>query len=433
MKNKKWLNQLLIFFILALLSLNSASAFDTAEQVTPYKAFSDCSGEIEKVVFQYSKHMGSNLIPTLHDFLIQAEEDTSIIIFCQDNEEYNYLNKLINKIWKLSKKKNIRIVNANKMISIWARDRYQAITSTALNSVEKKFIIPKMPLDEDEDRVNDSTLPESFIAIFGNDFTTSKSAVFFEGGDIASAENFIFAGYPSVMAQELTDYEETALILEREFGKKLIIVGSEETSVLDCHIDLFMTPIDDKRILLGCHQTGMEILENCPSTSDTSELITDLDQALPYIDALDLIGSSLESMGFEIIRIPLLFGMAADVEEEDNPLFVLTYNNLLLEESDKRKTAFVPRYNLPCLDKKAQNIYRNLGYKIKSVNVSGLYKYGGTLRCVSNVVSRRKNKSSMALPGKTKDRSLNKVFPEKTPSTVPILKNFYTKRKVKKT
>jgi hypothetical protein len=409
-------------------------AVDSSVQMPTYKAFSDCSGEIEKVVFQYSEHMGANLIPTLHDFLVQAEEDTSIIIFCQNKDEHDYLEKLVNHVWKLSSKRNIKIINVNKPISIWAKDRYQAITSTALNSIEKKLIIPKIASDEDEDRVNDSTLPESFIAVFGKDFTTSKSAVFFEGGDIACSESYIFAGFPSVMEQDLTDYEETMALLEREFGKKLIVLGNEETSVLSCHIDLFATPIDDKRILLGCHEAGMKTLESCSPPFDTSELITDPDQALAYIDALDLIGQSLESMGFEVIRIPLLFGMAENVEEGDNPLFVLTYNNLLLEESDTRKTAFVPRYNIPCLDKKAQDIYKMLGYKIKSVNVSGLYKYGGTLRCVSNVVSRRKVKTVLPiLPGRLKNQTPYKVFPEKAPASAPSVKGFYTKRKTKKT
>ena len=48
----------------------------------------------------------------------------------------------------------------------------------------------------------------------------------------------------------------------------------------------------------------------------------------------------------------------------------------------------MPVYNYPILDNYIRKIYESLGYEVKPINVSEIYKYGGSVRCLINVLKR---------------------------------------------
>ena len=89
---------------------------------------------------------------------------------------------------------------------------------------------------------------------------------------------------------------------------------------------------------------------------------------------------SLESQGFEVVRIPLVL--------TTTPRVYVTYNNAILETRDGEKRIYMPVYGIPGLDWAGTRAFENQGWKVIPVNVSDVYTYTGSLRCMVGVIRR---------------------------------------------
>jgi hypothetical protein len=59
-----------------------------------------------------------------------------------------------------------------------------------------------------------------------------------------------------------------------------------------------------------------------------------------------------------------------------------------MENRDGHKVVYLPRYRTPELDGAAAAIYRRLGFEVIPIDMSRVFRWGGSLRCIANVMER---------------------------------------------
>ena len=93
--------------------------------------------------------------------------------------------------------------------------------------------------------------------------------------------------------------------------------------------------------------------------------------------SFDAVATQLETLGYEITRMPVAPGI--DGRTYETPLnAVLTAN-----------TVFMPTYaHTPSLNAEANSIWERAGYRVVGVDCTRTYTHFGSLRCLVNVLRR---------------------------------------------
>ena len=139
-------------------------------------------------------------------------------------------------------------------------------------------------------------------------------------------------------------------------------------------------PILDRGILdhafseESSHETG-ETKEAEPSPEDDS--VTDF--VRPGRPSYSRVEAQLIRSGYRVERIPIAY---------DSFGKVITYNNVLMETRRGRRIVDMPVYDIPHLDAMAASTYEALGFEVRPIQVSEVYPYDGSLRCMTNVLVR---------------------------------------------
>jgi len=309
-------------------------------------------------------------------------------------------------------------------ITIWTQDPFLVLKggaggsdTTLLNS--KEF-----------ERAGDRLMAEKIAEIAG--YELEQSSLYFEGGNIVSDDEFILIGANTIrhnaMKLELSEIE-VVLEFQEELGRRVLVIGPVPQPV--AHIDMILTPLGNRRVLLADASAGIRIAEHALETDPDS--ITGFEKyceehffghpaireihakdggttSAPQVQGktrkaielsrlvaptLDGIATALERYGYQVDRVPFLFGgpRSKDNEDEQAPLKadypMLTYNNVLIEDDIEGKIVYLPRYGWPAMDDAASEIWEELGFSprpIEGLTISAMY--GGALRCSVKVVGR---------------------------------------------
>ncbi len=352
---------------------------------------SDTTGQLEQVVLQYSSSLADEVLPTYKSFLQQLCRKTVVHVVCETDSQVEVFRQMLDN-WQIENPGRFKLLNAGKQITVWARDRF-VVKATKDNQRRKIVVLPTLPQSDATDRLNDKEIPALIARCTGETIETRQSSLFFEGGNMVTSDKFLFTGHSTLTDSRLASEEEVVRYLEKEFGKKVVVVGSDDVREPEEHIDMYLTPIDDKTVLLGDPALGRSILaaknaeprENDKASEETPE---DDSQEQPSRTPTDKVGldslyehagKQLAKRGFKVERIPILI---------DDYGYTVTYNNVLMEVRNGKRIVYMPVYGLEELDSAAKKKYESLGFKVKPVDVSKIYRFGGTLRCVTNVLAR---------------------------------------------
>lgn len=256
----------------------------------------------------------------------------------------------------------------------------------------------------------------------------------FEGGNIVADESYVFIGANTIhlnaIEQDVPDLE-IAKTFKRELGRPVIVVGPAPQPV--GHIDMMLTPLGDHKLMLadpawGARLAQRELTENpdavaafekrCEQNffghsaieqleSIDGEIIRPpeivgatrfaIDDSNAIAASMDAVAAKLELLGFEVARMPFLQrkpDLPAEVAagetipgKPDYPQ--ITYNNVLLETINGKKTVYLPAYGWATLDTAAADAWRAQGYDVVTIpGFTTTAMYGGALRCSVKVLSR---------------------------------------------
>jgi hypothetical protein len=340
--------------------------------------FPEGDAAIEALVLHFDPDLAEALLPAWCDLSSALDPKTRIIIQIRDGwhrESAAYMLKTAG-----FRMDCVELVNVGRTtLSIWARDRMVAIR----HGEEVRLVMPLRQVVA-KDRVGDLDVARTLVSRLPR-AKVEHSSLLFEGGSL------LFSGRRVLVTQEMLD-ANGAKGAARHALRRLRSTFQAEPLVVDApdglpheHLDMFMTVVDSRTLMLGDPVPGARYL------ADIARL--GLDRSLAPADGLwrvqdqyahrqtyDQILRDLEKAGFRVLRVPVLHG---------DPDAMLSWNNALVELRDDGRHAFIPVYGVPELDKQAFAAFQAAGCRVWPIRAAGLIKHGGAVHCITNVVSWR--------------------------------------------
>jgi hypothetical protein len=271
------------------------------------------------------------------------------------------------------------------------------------------------------------------------------STLSFEGGNIVSDDSWAFVGANTIRKNALELAESEAWVLkefEAELGKRVLVIGPAPQPI--GHIDMMLTPLGGKKILLadpawGARLAEQELAESPDSVEAFEKSCEQMFLGAPGIVSLrystgkvvkppDVVGETrgaiehskgiaghldrladdLAARGYEVYRVPYLCvplpdmsttrpdDTAAEAKPATQPRDQasmgypeLTYNNVLLETVGGRRIVYLPQYGWDALDRTGREIWGKLVDDVTPVSGFAVCAmYGGSLRCCTKVLIR---------------------------------------------
>lgn len=350
----------------------------------PAGVIPDTGGPISRLALHYVLFSAADLAPTYADLFQALPPDVALQILCPSAED-------VDEFWlrwgsaACAGGRSVQVINVNQPITVWARDRCIARQSTTSGD-PAITIVPAGNLDYDEDKYAELIVPH-LLAAAGVISETQAIKLHLEGGNIVSNSRHAFVGANVFhenahrFGDECDIEEELAEVL----GRPCLVLSDDADQVPWLHVDMYVTPVDETTVLVAspalaltllasdfCGAEGADGEEPCPKATEI---------LLTGSDALDSIADQLAESGYRVLRLPALL----DPQEE----WMITYNNVLMECRAGERIVYLPAYRFPVLDSVAASVYRSLGFQVRSIDVSRIYRYGGAVRCLANVTGRQ--------------------------------------------
>ena len=215
-----------------------------------------------------------------------------------------------------------------------------------------------------------------------------------DGGNVVNNSRTAFIGEDSLknttnLLKEHGMEDQALSVLTNVLGKEVMVLPQ-----MTFHVDLSVTPLGEKTMLVADPALGRRLLEAVPPDQrkaldkamiEAADLRQDsiLDGYLQEVDSSEFeqAATQLQEAGYQVVRVPFL---SAPVRGQPN----LSYNNVLVEEYDGVKQVFLPQYGCPPLDQAARQTYEELGYSVVPVDMAKLSCQMGALRCSALPIAR---------------------------------------------
>lgn len=203
-------------------------------------------------------------------------------------------------------------------------------------------------------------------------------------------------------------YEDLAVeLFTKQFGKNVTVMGKDDPSTSEMerpatdHMDMGLTPVDEKTFMLGSPGLMERIVRgmNPEEISQANEILsraagkkvdlreytneTRADDSPHDFDAYE---KKLTDQGYRVVRLPH--------SEPDWWGPYITYNNCLMERFDKNgdgteyRRVFLPVYGIDKLDNYAIQAYEKEGFEVIPMRLDALSARWGALRCTTNWLER---------------------------------------------
>ncbi|MBI5359269.1 MAG: hypothetical protein HZA48_01650 [Planctomycetes bacterium] len=340
-------------------------------------AISDTQGALNEVIVHFNSATARYVLPSYRDIFRQMNKDVTVYVACPAREEFDeFLGYLLES--GVENPERFVPVIMNCPITVWARDRFIAKVPGE-KGVDGILAVPLKPENSSDERSNDWFVSWRLSDMFPERYSVEKTFMDFHGGDIINADGLMFLDFNLVQKNTGPHFktaEQFISYIEGRFGRKAVVLGNEFTPVPDHHIEMYITPLNEKTILAGDPCIAKELLNSadagCIRDADFSE-----EAILPFRNA----AVQLEQAGFSVVRIPLV--------PTSVPNVFVSYNNVVLETREGKSICYMPVYGLDVLDGYARKVWELQGYEVKPVDVSRLYRLGGVVRCLVNVLKRR--------------------------------------------
>ncbi len=271
-----------------------------------------------------------------------------------------------------------RPVVVGREITTWSRDRFAALVGAGGGGA---VLAPPAVETAFGGRAGDMLAPH-VLARAVWDRPARIARVVFEGGDLAASAHTLFVGAELQVRSRGRGAADRATVdaeLRRHVTGDVVWLGDLPGDVPHHHVMMYMVPLDDRTVLVGDPRAGAALARTEPAAAGL-ELDPDLDG---HARRFDHVAALLAARGFRVLRMPVVVLAGAGA--------YVTYTNALFDREPGpggRPVVYLPTYALPRLDDAAARQYRDLGYVVRPIDVSGLYHLNGSLGCLVNVMAR---------------------------------------------
>ena len=379
------------------------------------KVLSDTSGSIGKLVMNIPREERDQIVPVLRDFLEQLDPRIDLTFSCSDEYSVSALMHCL-QTGREHVPWNTEVVVTGFDLTPWARDR--RIARSGLQGSERSSLVPPAKDWYDINRRNEIKLP--FIL---EDLKIAPEATplpfILDGGNLVNDADYAFIGGNNIALNRnlIPKAQDFKRMLALYLGKKVIHVFARKQQVPWEHIDMYVTPLAGKKIMVGSPALAQEIFaqvsENHPIVSEKF-LKTSFSKERTQL--FDDVAIQLGKLGCEVIRVPVV--------PHYTDHWMITYNNVLMDFRDHRSVVYLPVFGIKSLDRFAENVYLDAGFEVRKVNLYTLYRHGGTLRCFANVTKRIPNSGSIPTTALNDETEINIHRPQPW-KLQRVMSNFY--------
>jgi N-dimethylarginine dimethylaminohydrolase len=325
-------------------------------------------------VWHVEPHLVESALPTFRDLLQAIPRDARLLIAVGSRVDTTLLWDQLGLGHREDRR--ITLLDAGSALSPWARDRYVVF----LRAERTCVLLPKSD-SVASDNVGDLDVARKLAGTIEG-LEVVHSDLDLEGGDVIVTDEHVLVGIGTVLANEGRFREGVEAYLEAVFDRQVVVVGEDEGSVPHVHLDMFVTAVGPRRLLLGDpsltegyfrvqHEPGAATIDARSIGGFARQTQED------WAPAYEEIAEQLRRAGFRVERIPIL-------HTDDGNL--VTWNNAVTERRGSEAHAYVPSYGIPVLDRDAHERWRKLGYRVHPVRAAEVIRHGGAIRCLSNVV-----------------------------------------------
>jgi hypothetical protein len=343
----------------------------------------DDGGPIREITLHYDPEIRDALELAYDDLLDALDPDVDLQVFCPNHAAAQEFRHRWG-ICETARGRRVTVINARCPITIWARDRRIARFDTRTGA-EAAPLIPATPVQIETEKRNEAALGAA-LATTDRRPGPMRDELVIEGGNVVANIRHVFVGANVFDDNADTGHDPDAIrrVLARELGNDLVLLRDFQGTVPWCHVDMYLTPLDERTVLLASPALGAAALDwdeidngNAPGI----ETMTDeIDDSPDIAKRFESIAFALEALGYRVRFAPALAGL------DEN--WLVTYTNVLTERRGRRRIVYMPVYEIPSLDRLAARIYRRRGFEVRTVDVSGIFSLGGALRCIANVTRR---------------------------------------------
>lgn len=307
---------------------------------------------------------------------------------------------------------DVRFVRTSEEIPYWPRDMFAVGRHVDGSSA---FYLPAANHFVDLAvgiKSTGAALLLSIVELAGID--AIRTEFLFEGGAVVSDADRVFLS-PAILQKTLLSGlgESLEAILgeiEKLFGRTTLMLDSSLLALPD-HIDLFLTPIGEGRMVLGDPVLGRRLLRSLGAGAKADfrkklsevakragdlagaekvlrpEFISDLLRGngdAEFLVAFRRVETQLRNLGYEVLRVPFLW--CPDVPAAER--LTISYNNVVLEDRGTSRTVYLPFYGLGAVDKAAMAVWNAAGFRVRPIPCLGPAYFGGGVRCLTQVLRR---------------------------------------------
>jgi len=171
------------------------------------------------------------------------------------------------------------------------------------------------------------------------------------------------------------------------FERKVLVVGATVETLPHEHLDMYLTPLDDRTLALGDPRLALDVFQGPEGPRADVEIgelgLFTFRAQVEVAPAYDAIRAELEAAGYEVRRLPILHGRP---QPKTLHVPILTWNNVLLTREDGRRVALVPQHGPPAVDARAHELWRSWGFEARPIPLGANAAFGGAVRCMVNVL-----------------------------------------------
>jgi N-dimethylarginine dimethylaminohydrolase len=363
--------------------VRDAATFDGAAIV------SDDGGPIAEVLLHYSADSDAELGPVFRDLFASLPAGVRIQVCCPSQASVEFFAQEWGPL-ATANGRDVHVVNINRPISVWARDR--RIARQQPSAQPAASFVPTAHTTYDDEKHNDLLL-QTLLWPTGLVPPVALTSFYLEGGNIVSNRRHLFVGGNLFVENEnrFSAADQLSSELMRLFGRPLVALKGGDGEPPWCHVDMYLTPFDDRTLLVANPLAGAALLAEEPAPAvmldaqppGKSEVLT-YDPMAPGSEIqqrFDDVAAQVARLGYKVYRLPALTNVAED--------WMVTYNNVLMDRDGDRRIVYMPIYQIPELDRAAEQVYRDLGCEVHPIDVSHIYDLGGAVRCLVNVTLRK--------------------------------------------
>jgi hypothetical protein len=331
----------------------------------------DTQGSLSEISIHYCAGFHAASSATLAGLLSQLEPDVRVNVVVEAQSEFEKLKLFLDSDTESCPR--LYPIVTGFPISPWSKDRY----GTMVTRHGPALCVPHPDIAGRRiSAAGDGAVP-GLLARKGLELRHLPFR--FDGGDLIASPDHIFMAANCLARNQPYDQEgRRRLVAEMgaAFGKSIVVLGKSPTDVPAHHIGMYLTPLDNKTIMVGDPDWGQRVYSQI--TANPPETLTGEGLGLaPF----RYVRQALEAKGFNVIPIPLVVTPRAQV--------YITYNNGILETRAGKRIFYMPTYDIPHLDDMAAAVYERHGITVKRVPVANLYRHTGSLRCLVGIMSRK--------------------------------------------